>query len=179
MMNFAKGVHMFKKTVGLALVVVLCANSLRAADSNSPRPGKFVIKPLTGIGTLKFGAKQGDVIKVLGEPQKKSDLLYEYTNAGLVIGFGSAGKLASIVCGDAIARDSPLIRKCRCATDANITMGSTAEQILKAYGPPSQEHIEKGIQYLKYGDLGAVFGLRDDRVVHMVFIFKKFPKPGK
>jgi hypothetical protein len=52
-------------------------------------------------------------------------------------------------------------------------MGSTEEEVVRAYGPPSQQGWQnlgnKQLTIMTYADLSAEFTLCDGRVVHMTF----------
>jgi hypothetical protein len=77
--------------------------------------------------------------------------------------------------GDSNSAQSPLVKACQYKTDAGIGMGSTLEEIKKAYGEPTA--IEQGRMFptspphevVSYDALAASFTLIDGKVIHMAF----------
>jgi len=134
------------------------------------RTGKtFVIEPLVGIGKVRFGMTVEQMNKILGPPQEAKGPLHEYRDAGFAI-FAMNDAVTMIACGDRRRADSPLVKGCRCRTKKGIGMGSSKEDVVKAYGEPSStKQMPGGAVTLRYNQLYSEFLLRDDKVTYMMF----------
>jgi len=145
---------------------------IKSADTS------FVIKPLGGIGKVRFGMTIEQAKQILGEPQRMTGRACEYLNSGFAIVPERDGTVAAIMCGDASVPDSPLIKNCKCRTDKGIGMGSSRQDVVSAYGQPSSAQQFPGIDglvMLRYDKLNANFLLRDNKVVAMAFSKTRSP----
>ncbi|MHC4423517.1 MAG: tetratricopeptide repeat protein [Planctomycetota bacterium] len=134
----------------------------------------LVIKPLVGVGEVRFGMTIEQMKEILGEPQRVTGGRgCEYLDSGFAILSAKDGTVAVIMFGDMSLPDSPLIRNCKCRTDKDIGMGSSRQDVISAYGQPSStDHpfSDTGnFVRLKYDKLNGEFILRDYKVVHMTF----------
>ncbi len=100
-----------------------------------------VVTPLEGIGPVKFGMKTGQVITLLGSPDKidrpVKDLdLLEYYSRGFAVHVHAQRGVQMIMCftGKFWAFK---VRDFAGRTDKGIRMGASRAAIEKAYGPPS------------------------------------------
>jgi len=134
------------------------------------RVGKtYVIEPGAGIDKVRFGMTVDQMKKILGEPMGITPPLYQYDDAGFAI-FALRDVVSVISCGDRRNPDSPRVKGCRCRTKKGIGMGSSREDIMKAYGQPSKtQQLSGNAVVLQYSQLGADFLLTDDKVTHMQF----------
>lgn len=137
----------------------------------------LIIRPGDGVGNLKFGMSVEQMRKILGEPDRSQAKSHEYLSKGMaVMGSGNVG-VAALLFGGRCDKDQPLVGKCRYRTTKNIGMGSSEEDVIAAYGPPSSKNrtTETGMPFvvMTYEDIRAEFTLRDGRVVHMSFKMKR------
>ncbi len=142
-----------------------------------PSDGRFVIKPLIGMGELRLGDAADRIETILGKPDfKMGDDIYQY--AGFVVS-ARDGRVYTIMCGDATGADTRFVRNCFCKTVEGIGMGSTGQDIRTAYGEPDRKvdnHPLKGGLAFAYRAKGVVFGLYDNKV-HFIQI--QTPRPPK
>lgn len=103
-----------------------------AAQSTS----RFVVEPGVGMGTVRFGMPLSEVQSILGRPDSAiGENILQY--AGFAV-TAKDGKLISIVCGDLNRTDSQFVKNCLCQTLKGIGMGSSEQEIIEAYGPPTR-----------------------------------------
>ncbi|MHC4417945.1 MAG: hypothetical protein ACYSU6_05090 [Planctomycetota bacterium] len=128
------------------------------------RTGKtFVVEPLVGIDKVRFGMTVEEMKKILAEPQNTR---------------GRDNTVTMITCGDRRRADSPLVKNCRCRTKKGIGIGSSKEDIIKAYGEPSlTQPTRDNAVTLSYDQLNSDFMLRDDKVTYMMFRAETFRLP--
>ena len=148
------------------------------------RTGKtFVVEPLVGIDKVRFGMTVEEMKNILGEPQATRGPIHEYIDVGLAILTIGDNTVTMITCGDRRGADLPLVKNCRCRTKKGIRMGSSKEDIIKAYGEPSlTQPTRDNAVMLSYDQLNSDFMLRDDKVTYMVFKaetfrFPRMPRP--
>lgn len=154
---------------------------IEPVPSVTPTPGKaFVIEPLVGIGKVRFGMTVEQMKQILGEPQQSRGVLQEYLDSGFAI-LAMNDAVTIIACGDRRRADSPRIRNCKSRTKKGIGMGSSKEDIIKAYGEPSstqQLPRPSGAVSLKYDQLNSEFLLMGDKVIQMTFKAPGLEIPG-
>ncbi|MHC4336812.1 MAG: hypothetical protein ACYSTG_02530, partial [Planctomycetota bacterium] len=143
------------------------------------RTGKtFVVEPLVGIDKVRFGMTVEEMKKILAEPQNTRGIIHEYRDVGLAILTLRNNTVTMITCGDRRGADSPLVKDCRCRTKKGIRIGSSKEDIIKAYGEPSlTQQTRDNAVTLSYDQLNSDFMLRDDKVTYMVFRAETFRLP--
>jgi len=136
----------------------------------TPKPGKaFVIEPLVGIDKVRFDMTVEQMKQILGEPVQIRGPVHEYLDSGFAI-FAMNDAVTMIVCGDRRSADSSLIRNCKSRTKKGIGMGSSKDDIVKAYGEPSStKQMPGNAVTLRYNQLHSEFLLRDDKVTYMMF----------
>jgi outer membrane lipoprotein-sorting protein len=143
----------------------------------APNDGRFVIKPLVGMGDLRLGDTQEKIEQVFGKPDfRLGDAIRQY--AGFVVTIKD-DKVYTILCGDATGVDTRFVKDCFCKTVEGIGMGATEEAIMAAYGEPTRkidDHPLKGGFALGYRAKGLVFGLYNNKV-HFIQI--QTPRPPK
>lgn len=136
------------------------------------RPAKaFVIEPLVGIDKVRFGMSVEQMKEILGEPYRVRGPLYEYRDSGFAV-FAVNNTVTMIACGDRRLSDSALIKRCKSRTNKGIGIGSSQEDIIKAYGQPSSTQQlpgEGSAVMLRYDQISSEFLLRSDKVIYMMF----------
>jgi len=142
-----------------------------------PNDGRFIIKPLVGMGELRLGDALDKIETALGKPDfKMGDTFYQYAGFVVII---QESKVYAIHCGDTNGADTRFVKNCFCKTAEGIGMGSTEEAIKAAYGEPDRkidDHPLKGGFALVYRAKGISFGLYNNKV-H--FISVQTPRPPK
>jgi hypothetical protein len=147
------------------------------AQAAAPAPAtdpSLVITPGAGVGELKYGMTPQDIERILGQPDRMNGTAREYLKKGMVVMFSRSGTMSALMFGDSNSAQSPLVKACQYKTDAGIGMGSTLEEIKKAYGEPTSPPKTSQVRtnsYLtiSYESLGADFTLIDGKLVHMSF----------
>jgi len=136
------------------------------------RPAKaFVIEPLVGIDKVRFGMSVEQMKEILGEPYRVRGPLYEYRDSGFAV-FAVNNTVMMIACGDRRLSDSALIKRCKSRTNKGIGIGSSQEDIIKAYGQPSSTQQlpgEGSAVMFRYDQISSEFLLRSDKVIYMMF----------
>ena len=134
-----------------------------------PRDENLVIKPLEGVGELKFGMSRTEVEKILGPPERLNGMTCEYLSKGTAVMGSRSTAVAVILFGDANSPQSPVVQACKYKTDKGIGMGSTYDEMVEAYGVPSSVAPMSQGKMASYKQIEATFSLVNDRVIHMSF----------
>lgn len=145
------------------------AASAPATTQNSD----YIIEPGKGMGRVQFGMTMKQLREAIGKPERTLGGAYEYPSKGFAVLAGKDGKVASIMCGDMSGKNSPLVDACVCRTSRGIGMGSSEKEITAAYGPSPSVQQGKDRKILAYPSLDALFTLKDDKVIHMIFTRSK------
>lgn len=130
---------------------------------------KTVINPGKAMGELKFGMSRDETEKILGKPQRTMGGAFEYLNQGMAVLFDKNSQVVALMFGDMNKPDSPLVKKCHYRTDKGIGMGSSLDDIRKAYGEPASVQNMGNLKRVKYPSLGVTFSLQDGKIIHMQF----------
>ena len=148
------------------------------------RPKKaLVMQPLVGIGKVRFGMTIEQMKEILGEPVRSRGIVQEYRDLGFAILTIKENTVTMIACGDRRRADSPLVKSCMVRTKKGIGMGSSKEDVIKAYGQPSSTLPLPGpggddAVVLRYDALNSEFQLRSDKVTYMMFRAEGFAAPS-
>jgi hypothetical protein len=159
----------------------------RGPEVTAPdRPKKaLVVEPLVGIDKLRFGMTMEQMKEILGEPVRSRGIVHEYRDLGFAVLTIKDNTVTMIACGDRRSAASALIKNCTVRTKKGIGMGSSKEDVIKAYGQPSSTQElsgpgEGGAVVLRYDQLNSEFQLRNDTVTYMMFRAKGFAAmPGR
>ena len=144
-----------------------------------PRLKDLVVTPLVGIGPVKFGMSREEVERLLGKPDGASLApgQLNYGSRGLFLTVSQNKKFGffTFAC---VAQKGQLyrVRDFSGKTDKGIGLGSSAGDIIRAYGPPDTKDADEGSTSLSYDKLQAIFQLLDDKLVQMIF---SRPRPAK
>lgn len=146
-------------------------------STSATAAGSLIITPLVGVGELKFGMSKDQAIEVLGEPERMQvPMCLEYISKGMMVmtpgdspdEYAVSGLLFSV---SSAPDGSP--GKCEYKTADGIGMGSTLEDLQKAFGKPSAvQNVGPRLQ-VDYMAIGASFTLSKNRVVHMAFYARR------
>ncbi|HTL18438.1 MAG TPA: hypothetical protein VL793_14475 [Patescibacteria group bacterium] len=149
----------------LLWLAVGCSERTDVADHNPP----LVIEPNARVGPIKSGMAIQDVLKQLGEPNRRTANALEYTRLGFAIMPNSSGLVQVVMCGDVTGINGPLVRAFTGRTKEGIGLGSTRDELVKAYGEPSSiEKMRWGSESIRYDNLGITFTLEGGKVYHMI-----------
>lgn len=134
---------------------------------------ELVIEALVGIGPVKFGASQTEVIEYFGEPDRTSEgkvtkLVY-VPSRGLNFVFDAELGLQEIGCWSEGMLPSG-VTTFSGRTKKGIRIGATRDEIVAAYGQPDRTSTDsKGvIESLHYDKLSARFSIKDGKLMSMV-----------
>jgi len=149
------------------------------SDNRSREPdSEMVVVPLLAIGKVRFGMSEEEVLKILGEPDKKKSRSLMYLSRGVSIGVHPKLGVLSFGC---FTRkvipwwDRFFAKDFQGATKEGIGMGSSEQQIIEAFGKPD-EREDRGRQVnLTYSELGLYFILLSDKVVQFWMMIPSKP----
>ncbi|MHC4345358.1 MAG: hypothetical protein ACYSUP_11810 [Planctomycetota bacterium] len=100
------------------------------------------VVPLVGVGPVKFGMSRGQVMEVLGKPERteaSGRLVYYLTSRGVHFVIGSRTGVRVIECWSAqYPKPSPGTVTFSGKTGKGIGMGASREEIVAAYGDPER-----------------------------------------
>jgi hypothetical protein len=166
-------------TLGCALALSGgCSESSDETSSSANPP--MVIEPNLRVGEVHAGMTVEQVVKQLGEPQRKTANALEYTRLGFAVMPGPDGVVQVVMCGDVTGINGPLAKAFTGRTKEGIGMNSTREEVIKAYGEPSASNkMIGGLESLKYQTLGITFTLEGRRVHHMIVRLETAPPPDQ
>ena len=160
----------FFTTLLLALTAAL--SPLRAADST----GAFL--QAEHLGGLRLGTAEKDVLKLLGQPEKKGGLVmqeadgtfvqqWEYPAKGLSLQMSAGGKKTGAKSIAAITASAP----CALATKAGIKIGSAAADVRKAYAGHADKETPPTAGQFTVGSIygGIIFNFDKGKVSRIFF----------
>jgi len=129
------------------------------------------IVPLSGIGTIRFRMNKGKIIKEFGQPQRVTGNKLFYLSHGLQLSLSAKDEsLIAIACGSTTEADKDMIKLCDCKTSKGIGMGSSREELIKAYGKSSSEvPVQDNVTMMFYDKIKAQFVITDNKVTYMIF----------
>jgi beta-lactamase regulating signal transducer with metallopeptidase domain len=149
------------------------------AGETSRGPGsELLVTPLVGIGEVRFGMSEEEVINILGEPDKRQPRSLIYRPLGFSVTVHPTVGTITFGCFTKKAIpwwDAFYTKDFRGRTKEGIGMGSSEKQITKAFGKPD-ERDEQGRQVvLTYQTLGLWFVLLSDRVIQFSMMIPSQP----
>ena len=165
-------------TLALALSGSGCSEDSDRADGNTKPPLR--IEPNLAVGNVRAGMSVQEVVKQLGEPQRRTANALEYTRLGFAVMPAADGTVQVVMCGDVTGINGPLVKSFSGRTKEGIGMSSTREDLRKAYGEPtSSEKLFGGTESLRYDSLGITFTLEAGKVYHMIVRLAGRPEPDR
>jgi hypothetical protein len=165
------------KLIGFILALVVGAvgcgkDSEQDGAAQSGTNASILIEPNQSVGRIHSGMTQRQVIEELGEPERKGADALEYSRLGLAVVPGADGLVQAVMCGDVIGINGPFVKAFLGRTKEGIGMYSTREDIIKAYGQPTEhKKLPTGLEWFQYQPLGITFTLEGGKVHHMVVQF--------
>jgi hypothetical protein len=166
--------------ITLVILVNGCSKSDKAnSDSNGQSAENLNIQPGESVGQVRNGMTLDQVIKIIGQPDRRSSYILEYTRFGFAVVANKEGVVRAVMCGDASGLTNSQLEKAFTGrTKEGIGMGSSREDVIKAYGettntiaPPLGQENLPGREVLVYENLGLTFSLADSRVHHIIVEF--------
>jgi hypothetical protein len=139
-----------------------------ANDNNPQASSPMIIEPHASVGEIRAGMTVDDVVKKLGEPERRTASSLEYSKLGLAVIHDEQGAVQGVMCGDVTGVKGPFAKRFKGRTKEGIGMNSTRAEVLKEYGEPT--HIEKwtsGMETLQYPEAGINFTLEGGKVHHI------------
>ena len=141
------------------------------------------VVPLVGVGPVKFGMSRGQVLEVLGQPERMVGgvAIYYLTSRGVRVSVDPRRGVRVIECWSAQhPKPFPGMVTFSGKTDKGIGMGASREEIVAAYGEPERvdEEIvvvgpegrvssERLLENLRYSQLGMTFVLTEGHLVKL------------
>lgn len=157
---------------------VSCSDRADHGASNSSLP--LTIEPNVAVGPVHAGMPVQDVVAKLGEPERRTANALEYTHMGFAVMPGPDGTVRIVMCGDVTGINGPLVKAFTGRTKEGIGLGSTREDLVKAYGEPtSSEKLRGGTESIRYNPMGMTFTLEAGKVYHMIVRLQGAPEPDR
>lgn len=131
------------------------------------------IVPGKRIGPLEIGARESDVLSILGEPARREGGAWEYLQHGVALAFERGGTLHSILAGDTtLGMKSPLVAQFHGRTTDGLGLGSSQREIRSLLGKPEAERAwGKSGFVLSYPEKGIEWIVDADGLCHHLRIF--------
>ncbi|MHC4386368.1 MAG: hypothetical protein ACYSUG_05185 [Planctomycetota bacterium] len=135
-------------------------------------PG-LLIKPLEGVGTVKFGMTREQVIEILGMPDQvigKHCLDYTSTIGLSLLVHPKRGLAAIDFWSQQESSDEGFIggRDFSGKTENGIGINSKRDEIISLYGKANKEYLSKDDVFaLSYPQLNTIFSLQNSKVIHI------------
>jgi len=148
-------------------------------SSSSSNPS-MLIEPNLSVGKIHSGMTVQQVVAQLGEPQRRTANSLEYTDLGLAVMPDSQGVIQVVMCGDVTGINGPFVRTFSGRTKEGIGMYSTRNEVLKAFGEPTEaKKMVGGLESLQYKPLGITFTLETGKVHHMIVRLRGPEEPDR
>jgi len=161
--------RMASLSVALCVPLLFFSSCSEPSDQASGGNPPILIEPNLSVGSVRAGMSVQEVIAKLGEPQRKTANALEYTHLGFAVMPGPDGDVQVVMCGDVTGINGPFTKVFTGRTKDGIGMSSTREEVLKAYGEPTEaKRMVGGLESLKYQSLGITFTLEGGKVHHMI-----------
>ena len=131
--------------------------------TNTYNEKETLINPGVGVGDIRLGMAVDKMKEILGEPDYITSINLVYSSLGINVIARDGKNIESIMCGDAVSKNSPFVKACKYRTKEGIGMRTSEEEIISVYGKPTIRR--KGM--LHYKDRGILFILVDKKVICM------------
>ncbi len=179
-LKFTIGVAAAVLIVGGVATVALSDGTNKSETINSDSQPSELIVPGQSVGKVHDGMTINQVIEKLGEPDKRSAYILEYTRFGFAVIANRNELVRAVWCGDSSGLpNSSLVKAFTARTKEGIGMDSSKADIVRVYGettksippPPGQQNLP-GRESLVYSKLGLTFSLADGKVHHIIVDFR-------
>jgi outer membrane lipoprotein-sorting protein len=146
---------------------------IELATLATTNPRSFPIAPGVGVGPLKFGMTESEVVEVLGEPRSQraaaKGQLLDYGAEGLYLEVSGEEGLRAIHCISQLAYGFD-VRTFSGKTDNGIGIGASLQQVREAYGEPVQEYQNSGIALMQYVSPVVAFKFREGKLSEVILV---------
>ncbi len=157
----------------LLLLLGLSGCSRKTDDAVTAQPGtteSMLIVPHLSVGKIRAGMTVQELVSAIGEPRNKTANAYDYPQLGLAV-MPKNGTVLAVMGGDVTGINGAYVKVFNGRTKEGIGLRSTREEILKAYGPPTEIKGKLGaMESLIYENIGITFNLEGGKVHHMVIL---------
>lgn len=180
-MNYTK----LKLAVGISAGILVAGGVATVAlsgDSANRQPQVIaqavadLIVPGQSVGKVKKDMLSDQIVAELGQPDRKSGKtgsILEYTRLGFAV-FTTPDGVPAVMCGDSSGAGGPLVKAFKARTKEGMGMGSTRDELVKAFGTPTKtEQLPRNGETLEFKPLGLRFTLQDGKVHHIIVDFRK------
>ena len=155
----------------LAVLVFLTACSDNSNQGvSAPQAGEpSLIEPNVRVGKVVAGMTVKQLVSQLGQPQRRIGNALEYTQFGFAVLPDSNAVVNIVMCGDVTGVHGPFVKAFTGRTKEGVGMLSTRDELLKAYGEPTEsEKFPGGLESMRYPQLGMTFTLERGKVHHII-----------
>lgn len=135
-------------------------NETQKDDISDKDKQGMLIRPRIGAGDIRLEMTVDEVINMLGEPDDAYGNTFEYSMLGISVHSKDEKNIDAIICGGIVREKDYLARKCKCYMKEGIKIGSSEQDIIRAYGEPSEVNEGRHL----YKKLGIIFFLYEDKV---------------
>jgi len=146
--------------------------AVTTATSGGVSDDALLITPRVSVGEVKAGMTEDEVIAALGQPDRQQgDVLIYDAQFGFSVVCNRQKIVRAVHCG------GPVSFKCR--TKEGIGVGSSKDELIKAYGQPADwaktpaQGNQPAQDLLDYTPLGLNFTLHDSKVYSIVVNLRK------
>ena len=167
-----------------AILLLVCISYIGCSKSNQPSmssdPNALLIVPKERVGQITPGMTLSEIEKVMGRSEDPTfgsgKQRRVYPKLGLTIKLVSDGsnKVESVQCG-ALDPNDVLVKSNNHLTAEKIGMGSSRDEIISAYGQPSQIKTDwvgtSPEEGLFYDSLGIRFFITSGKVHQIIVLF--------
>ena len=172
----AKDMNVTKALAVALLATLLFPSCSERSESPAASAQPFVIEPHSAVGKIHAGMTMDQVVAALGDPPLSTGKALEYPKLGLAVLPGPDGLATVVMCGDVTGINGPFVKAFAGRTPEGIGMLSTRDDLLKAYGAPSEDQKNAfGLESIRYDSLGLSFTLERGKVHHMIVILATEP----
>ncbi len=135
------------------------SDETKKADIPDKDEQGMLIRPRLSVGDIRLEMTVVEVTNMLGEPYTYGRT-FEYSMLGILVSSKDKKNIDAIICGGIVREKDYLAGKCKCYMKEGIKIGSSEQDIIRAYGEPSKVNNGRRL----YKKLGIIFFLYEDKV---------------
>jgi len=158
--------------LGALLIAVGCTENEKP-EATGANSSSELIQPNVSVGKVHAGMTIKQVEAELGKPDYTTANALEYSKRGFAVMPTGDGIVQVVMCGDVTGNNGPLVKRFHAKTKEDIGLESTRDDLIKAYGEPSNDEKFPGNrESMRYDPLGITFSLESGKVHHMIVRLK-------
>ena len=158
----------------LALWLSACGRT-KNPESPSPIGDSMLIEPRVRVGKIRAGMTPDQIEQVLGRPKDKTlEGTLFYPELGFLVSF-RGGVVSVVNCETPAAMLFPDAKEFKGRTKEGVGMGSTRDELIKAFGQPSKVVNYRGSEFLDYHERWLTFVLTDGKVQRIRIALQAMP----